>query len=80
MIQGKGFSSYHESRGQDWFQWVRYGFFHRKPVNERSKWSDAVRVRIPTIRKSNFRTSEATKGTSADNFEHFLAKNPWQEL
>ena len=62
MIQGKGFSFYHESRGQDRFQWVRYGFFHRKPVNERSKWSDAVRVRIPTtyseIEFSNIRGHE----------------------
>ena len=32
MIQGKGFSFYHESRGQDWFQWVRYGFFIANPL------------------------------------------------
>ena len=52
---GKGFS------GQEWFQWIRGLSFHRKRVNECSKWLDAVRVRIPTILNRNFRTSEATK-------------------
>ena len=52
---GKGLS------GQEWFQWVRGLYVHRYRAIQRSKWSDGVRVRIPTIWKLNVRTSEATK-------------------
>ena len=55
------FSFYHDFWGQDWFQWIRNGSFHRKQIHQCSKWSDGVQIRIPTIWKLNFRTSEARK-------------------
>ena len=42
------FSFHRGMRGQDWFQWIRNGSFHRKRVNQCSEWSDVVRIRIPT--------------------------------
>ena len=32
MIVSHHERSHHESRGQDWFQWVRYGFFIANPL------------------------------------------------